>query len=97
MMQICKPYSAAELKVILEFMEVKSLSTKVRRKTSNYASSVETLSDTVVTIFVLPAHIKHTLVFASLSIVFTGLIVFFYMLHRQDVLRKPYNRQHGLS
>lgn len=54
-MQIHKPYSAAELNVIIKVMEVECLSPKVRRKPSNYVSSVEAFSDMVVMIFFLPA------------------------------------------
>lgn len=96
-MQIHKPYSAAELNVIIKVMEVECLSPKVRRKPSNYVSSVETFSDMVVMIFFLPAHVKHVLFFVSLSVVFTGLMVFFYMHCRCNVLRNPIIGSMGLA
>lgn len=91
MMKICKPYSPAKLNVITKVKEVECLNWKIRRKTSNYISA-ETFSDTAVMIIsYLLAHIKYMLGFVRSSVAFTGLVVFFYILCRWNVLRKPYN------
>lgn len=68
------PLSAAEL-ITIEVMDIKLK--KVARKAWNHISNKETFLVTVVMISFLPAHIKHTLVFVSSSIVFAGLMVRF--------------------